>query len=189
MAEIELLQTAGEKLSFYLEPILFHKVMPLVDSPRLLVWYESSVCLWCACGLMKSSHSFLAAVIWRREMHLVCYWAFTHESLMDYMCVCTCVRNVIVVAAAPQSLMHNRNTVQVHHTWTTSKTETAACFALYCLRFALFHFTWSLPCGFLFDVIHVMQNWLQRFASVPNAMKLSQCKDRFPSIDSPDFTL
>lgn len=132
--------------------------MPLVDSPRLLVWYESSVCLWCACGLMKSSHSFLAAVIWRREMHSVCYRAFTHESLMD----CTCVRNVIVVAAAPQSLMHNRNAVQVHHTWTTSRTETAVCFALYCLRFALFRFTRSLPRGFLFRVIHVMQNWLQR---------------------------
>lgn len=63
VAEIELLHTAGEKLSFYLEPILFHKVMALVDSPRLLVWYESSVCLWCVCGLLRSLHSFLAAVI------------------------------------------------------------------------------------------------------------------------------
>ena len=86
MAEIELLQTAGKELSFYLGPILFHKVMALVDSPRLLVWYESSVCLWCVCGLLKSSHSFLAAVIWRREMNPVCYWAFAHESLMHYVC-------------------------------------------------------------------------------------------------------
>lgn len=118
--------------------------------------------------------------------------AIEHSLMNPWWITCVCARvweTSLFVAAAPQSLMHNRNAVQVHHTWTTSKTETAACFALYCLRFALFHFTWSLPCGFLFDVIHVMQNWLQRFASVPNAMKLLQCKDRFPSIDSPDFTL
>lgn len=60
MAEIELLQTAGEKWSFYLEPILFHKVMALVDSPRLLVWYESSVFVYvCA----EEFSLFLTAVI------------------------------------------------------------------------------------------------------------------------------
>lgn len=42
MAEIELLQTAGEKWTFYLEPILFHNVIALLDSPRLLV---------CVCGV------------------------------------------------------------------------------------------------------------------------------------------
>lgn len=52
-AEIELLLTAGESWSFYLGPILFYKVMASVDSPRLLAWYESGVCLWCVCGFAE----------------------------------------------------------------------------------------------------------------------------------------
>ena len=167
--------------------------MALVDGPRLLVWYESSVCLWCVCGLLKSFSLFFLLQWYEGEK---CTQSVIEHSLMNpwwitVVCVCVCVwereRESPVVAAL--YLMHDSDTIQPHFTWTISTSKTAACFALYYLSFAPFHFTCSLPSGFLFDVIHVMQNWLRRLASMPAAMKLSQCEDRFPGIDSLNLTL
>lgn len=54
--------------------------------------------------------------------------------------------------------MRDSDAIQAHFTGAISTSETDVCFALYYLSFALFHFTCSLPSGFLFDVIRVMQN-------------------------------
>lgn len=142
----------------------------------------------CVCGAPVGWWRLLTLFLLQWYEGEKCTRSAIEHSLMNpwwIACVCMCVRNVIVVAAAPQSLMHNRNAVQVHHTWTTSRTETAVCFALYCLRFAVSFHTISAP----WVLVPCHSRHAKLIAKVPNAMKLSQCKDRFASIDSPDFTL
>lgn len=80
-AEIELLQTAGEKWSFYLEPLVFHKVVALVDSPRLLVRYDERR-LWAA----EDFSLFSRCSDMKKRNALGPFWALTHESLMNYRC-------------------------------------------------------------------------------------------------------
>ena len=150
----------------------------------------------CVCGVSvgcwRVSHSFSCCSD-MKERNALSLLLSIHSWILDglRLCVCVCVwereRESPVVAAL--YLMHDSDTIQPHFTWTISTSKTAACFALYYLSFAPFHFTCSLPSGFLFDVIHVMQNWLRRLASMPAAMKLSQCEDRFPGIDSLNLTL
>lgn len=161
--------------------------MALVDGPRLLVWYESSVCLWCVCGLLKSFSLFFLLQWYEGEK---CTLLLSiHSWILDGLRLCMCARESESPVVAALYLMHDSDTIQPHFTWTISTSKTAVCFALYYLSFAPFHFTCSLPSGFLFDVIHVMQNWLRRLASMPAAIKLSQCEDRFPCIDSLNLTL
>lgn len=139
----------------------------------------------CVCGVSVGCSRVLTLFLLQWYEGEKCTQSVIEHSLMNpwwIMGVCMCVRKRAVMAAL--YLMHDSDTIQGHFTWTISTTETAVCFALYYLSFAPFHFICSLPSGFLFDVIHVMQNWLRRLTSMPAAMKLSQCKDRFPRIDS-----
>lgn len=169
---MELLLTAGEKWSFYLGPILFYKVMALVDSPRLLVWYERSVCLWCVCGFAVEFPLFSCCSD-MKERNALSLLLSIHSWILDGLCVCQRERERKNAVVAALHLMHNSDTIQAHFTRTISTSKTAVRFALYYLSFALFHSTCSLPSGSLFDVIHVMQNWLRCRASMPAAMELS----------------
>lgn len=140
--EIELLQTAGEQWSFYLEPILFHKLMALVDSPRLLVWYESSVCLW-----VTEEFPVISCCSDTKERNALSLVLSPHSRIHDGLevCVCMCVRKSAVVAVALY-LMHNSDTVHAHITWTISTSKTAVCIVLYHLSFCSvsFHMLFAL---------------------------------------------
>ena len=152
--------------------------MALVDSPRLLVWYESSVCLWRVCGLLKSSHSFSCCSD-MRERNALSLLLSIHSWILDGLRVCVCARAVV---AAALYLMHDSDTIQPHFTWTISTSETAVCFALF-TTLVLLRFISHAPCPLGSCLMSFMSCKIdcEALHQCLAAMKLSQCEDRFPS--------
>lgn len=175
VAEIELLQSAGEKLSFYLEPMCFHKVIGRQPKVISVVWEECS--LWRVWGAAEEpSPLFLAAAIRRGG----CTQIVIKRSLMNPWCivavhVCVCERRQCWSCSI---------TLDAQQRWRQGGGKQSDE-----LPFALFRVMGSLPSGGLLHATHIMQNWLLRLLLVLAAEKQLQCKDRCSFNDSPHITV